>query len=313
MSFKYNVIACCLFDYNSHRIETWIEYHKNFGIDHFVLYYDGKLINFIENFPEDYEMLQNYVEQGLVTLLEWDTGKWEDKDESGRAPNEVSGNSNASVQFYYIEAAQLYHTVAVFGDKARWIGNFSIDEFLVLEDYDNVQEMLDDTKSVGVKILSVPTGLKGKIIDGHPSYPDLPMLYPYSEYSVNDFLDYDNVMLQYDHENYDIEGHKECVMRWFIKSRKSCISLSTHNLIGDDKIVTLRPYGNYTCDYHDRFGCPICIITSVQFFHYNFRRFTKNTDLETDFWESSGVDGAELAKRDYVVNNTIRKHVVGTK
>ncbi len=312
MSFKYNVIACCLFDYNSHRIETWIEYHKNFGIDHFVLYYDGKLINFIENFPEDYEMLQNYVEQGLVTLLEWDTGKWEDKDESGRAPNEVSGNSNASVQFYYIEAAQLYHTVAVFGDKARWIGNFSIDEFLVLEDYDNIQEMLDDTKSVGVKILSVPTGLKGKIIDGHPSYPDLIMLYPYSEYSVNDFLDYDNVMLQYDHEDYGIEGYKECVMRWFIKPKKSCVSLSTHNLIGNDKIVTLRPNPS-TCDSHGLPVCPICITTSVQFFHYNFRRFSKNTSLEADFWESSGVDGPELDKRNYVVNNTIRKHVVGTK
>ena len=61
---KYNVSICGIFKNEGKYLREWIEFHKIVGVEHFYLYNNNSEDNFRE-------ILEPYIEDGLVTLVEW--------------------------------------------------------------------------------------------------------------------------------------------------------------------------------------------------------------------------------------------------
>lgn len=61
---KFQVSICGIFKDEAHNMSEWIEYHRIVGIEHFYLYNNFSTDNYMD-------ILQSYVEQDIVTLIEW--------------------------------------------------------------------------------------------------------------------------------------------------------------------------------------------------------------------------------------------------
>lgn len=62
--YKYQVCICGIFKNEANFLDEWIRYHLVIGIDHFYLYNNNSDDNFLE-------ILQPYIEKGLVELIDW--------------------------------------------------------------------------------------------------------------------------------------------------------------------------------------------------------------------------------------------------
>jgi hypothetical protein len=62
--YKYNVCLCGIFKNEGNYLDEWIQYHLVAGIDHFYLYNNNSDDNYLE-------ILQPYIEIGVVDLVEW--------------------------------------------------------------------------------------------------------------------------------------------------------------------------------------------------------------------------------------------------
>ena len=63
-TYKYEASLCLIFRDEAPYLKEWIEYHSLIGIDHFYLYNNNSTDNFAE-------VLEPYVRDGKVTLLDW--------------------------------------------------------------------------------------------------------------------------------------------------------------------------------------------------------------------------------------------------
>lgn len=61
---KYNLSICSIFKDEAKNLRSWIDYHRNFGIDHFYLYNIGSRDSF-------QAVLNPYIREGVVTLINW--------------------------------------------------------------------------------------------------------------------------------------------------------------------------------------------------------------------------------------------------
>lgn len=61
---KYKISICAIFKDEEGFLKEWIEYHNMVGVDHFYLYNNNSSDNY-------HEVLANYVERGLVTLVDF--------------------------------------------------------------------------------------------------------------------------------------------------------------------------------------------------------------------------------------------------
>lgn len=61
---KYRISLCLIFKNEAPFLKEWLDYHLTVGIDHFYLYNN----NSDDNFKD---ILQPYIEKGLVTLVDW--------------------------------------------------------------------------------------------------------------------------------------------------------------------------------------------------------------------------------------------------
>ena len=106
---KYYVSICAIFKNEARYMKEWIEFHRIIGIDHFYLY---------NNFSEDdyLSVLSPYIEQGIVTLIDW--------------PNK-QGQMKA-----YKDCAVKY------GQETNWIAYIDFDEFIVPNARDDIKECL---------------------------------------------------------------------------------------------------------------------------------------------------------------------------
>ena len=85
-------------------LEEWLAYHLALGVDHFFIYDNGST-------DDSAELLERYINHGLVTRIDWPIG---------------GGQLSA-----------YNHSLRMFGNTAEWIGYYHPDEFLVpLEDDD---------------------------------------------------------------------------------------------------------------------------------------------------------------------------------
>jgi hypothetical protein len=107
-------------------------------------------------------------------LIEWNIGN-----------SEVFG-----VGYDFAQRGMLYHVAASFTDKTRWIGNFDLDEFIVLNDFNNLIDLVDSNKKYySFNFGSRVCRLKGiDVKQGWSWYFHNP-----KTFELNDFLEYDTI------------------------------------------------------------------------------------------------------------------------
>lgn len=95
---KYKVAVCAIFKNEGLAFKEWIEYHLLVGVDHFYLYNNQSTDHFRE-------ILQPYIEKGIVDLIEWDYP----------APCQFTAYEDAFTRFR---------------DQSQWITFIDLDEFI---------------------------------------------------------------------------------------------------------------------------------------------------------------------------------------
>ncbi len=106
---KFNVVIATMIKDESEYINEWISYYINLGVEHFFIYDN--------NSTDDlYKVLSSYINAGLVTLFFWPKsyGQWD----------------------------AFNHAKFLVDGKAKFLGFFDIDEFLVLKNDENIYKFL---------------------------------------------------------------------------------------------------------------------------------------------------------------------------
>jgi Glycosyltransferase family 92 len=122
---KYALVICAVFKNESFFLKQWIDFHQLMGVDHFYLYNN-------ESTDDSLEILQPYVEQGLVDLIDWPAETHDMKD--------------------YLTMLQMpvfNHALSVVKDTAHWAAFIDPDEFLCPMQHNNMIELLDDYREYG--------------------------------------------------------------------------------------------------------------------------------------------------------------------
>lgn len=95
---KYKISICSIFKNEAQYIKEWIEFHKIVGVDHFYLYNNNSNDNFRD-------VLEPYISDGLVTLIEWPM-----------AQGQIPAYNNC---------------IENYSSETKWIGFIDLDEFVV--------------------------------------------------------------------------------------------------------------------------------------------------------------------------------------
>lgn len=106
---KYDVSLCAIFKNEAPYLKEWIEFHRIVGIDKFYLYNNFSSDNYIE-------VLQPYIESGIVDLIEWPIKQ---------------GQMKA-----YDDCFKKHR------EDTKWIGFLDLDEFVVPNKVDKVYDFL---------------------------------------------------------------------------------------------------------------------------------------------------------------------------
>lgn len=128
---KYKISICAIFKNEAHNIKEWVEFHKIVGVEHFYMY---------NNFSDDnyLEVLKPYIEEGVVTLVEWPV-------EFGQFP--------AYKNFYENYRAE-----------TNWVSFLDLDEFITPFYKKTVSEWIEDYKNYPCLVLYWKMfGTSGKI------------------------------------------------------------------------------------------------------------------------------------------------------
>ena len=111
---KYDISLCLIFNNEAPYLREWLDYHLTIGVDHFYLYND--------NSTDDYlSVIQPYIEQGAVTLVQW--------------------------QHRQAQARCYRHCLENFKDETRWIGYIDADEFVCPLKATSIKEWIKDYES----------------------------------------------------------------------------------------------------------------------------------------------------------------------
>jgi len=129
--YKYTVCLCGIFKNEGKYFDEWIQYHIVVGIDHFYLYNNNSDDNYLQ-------ILQPYIEQGIVDLIEW--------------PFEHS-------QMDAYEDCYNKHK-----NDSNWLTFIDVDEFICPIATDNIKSWLSSYKNYpGVAVYWKQFGSNGKL------------------------------------------------------------------------------------------------------------------------------------------------------
>lgn len=128
---KYNVSICAIFKNEALYLKEWIEFNHIIGIDHFYLYNNNSEDNYKN-------VLQPYIETGLVTLIDWP--------------------QNQKQMECYMACIDEYSS------ETKWLGFIDIDELIVPKSTNSVYEFLKpfERKAGAVNIYWKLYGTSGK-------------------------------------------------------------------------------------------------------------------------------------------------------
>lgn len=106
---KNKVSICAIFKNEAPYMREWIEFHRIVGVDHFYMY---------NNFSNDAykDVLQPYIEEDLVTLIEWP-------------------HKQAQMKCYF-------DCLKRFSSESEWIGFIDLDEFVVPKTRNTIYDIL---------------------------------------------------------------------------------------------------------------------------------------------------------------------------
>ncbi len=117
---KFALAICSVFQNEAFFLKQWIEFHKLMGADHFYLYNNSSSDHYLE-------ILQPYIEQGLVDLIEW--------------PVETH---NQKEYLTLLQLPAYNHALNIVKHTAQWAAFIDLDEFLCPMRHDSIIELLDD-------------------------------------------------------------------------------------------------------------------------------------------------------------------------
>lgn len=121
---KYNLSVCSLFKNEAKYLKEWIEFHRLVGVDHFYLYNNESLDNYID-------VLNPYFKEGLITLVEW-------PDRVREYSEEETYKWSLSTQVTAYE-----HAVKIWGAReTKWMVFLDVGEFLVPAQETNLKNIL---------------------------------------------------------------------------------------------------------------------------------------------------------------------------
>lgn len=110
-AFQYKLTACAIFNDEAPYLKEWIDYHKRVGVEHFWLYNNNSVDNYVD-------VLLPYIQEGTVTLIEW--------------PSEIKEMDKQFHYFCYTVQVGAYNDAL---NKARgvskWLALIDTDEFIV--------------------------------------------------------------------------------------------------------------------------------------------------------------------------------------
>lgn len=106
---KYKIAICGIFKNEAPFLKEWIEYHEMIGVEHFYLYNNNSEDKF-------QEVLQPYIDRGLVTLTDWPYDQAQMK----------------AYQHYY----------ETFRHETQWVSFLDIDEFFCPRYKENLYEWI---------------------------------------------------------------------------------------------------------------------------------------------------------------------------
>lgn len=198
---KYNVTICGIFKDEAPYLKEWIEFHLIAGVDHFYLY---------NNLSSDHymEVLQEYIERGVVDLIDWPMPQTQLK--------------------AYADC------ISRFQNEAKWIGFIDIDEFVVPVKKNDIYSLLEkyETKFPAVIIYWKLFGSSGKI--------DRFVSGLVTEDFIQCWEKYDEVGKCFFNTNYTLDPqHKRChVFHHFLWAKYKGISMPPANCMGK---ICVRP------------------------------------------------------------------------
>jgi len=118
--------VCAIFQNEAQWLREWIEYHRLIGVEYFLLYNNGS--------SDDWQaVLQPYIEEGVVRVIDWGTGDDPFPDEQIRAYN---------------------HSLRQLRRTSEWVAYIDIDEFIVPIECDSLADFLRDYEEYGGVVLN---------------------------------------------------------------------------------------------------------------------------------------------------------------
>lgn len=117
---KYSLVICAIFQNETFFLREWLEYHRLVGVEHFYLYNNLSTDNYLE-------ILQPYIDRGVVELFEW--------------PVETANQKD------YLDLLQLpayNNALSLVKESAVWAAFIDLDEFLVPVRHNNLPDMLKE-------------------------------------------------------------------------------------------------------------------------------------------------------------------------
>jgi hypothetical protein len=122
---RHYLAACAIYRDEAPYLAEWIEFHRLVGFERFYLY---------DNRSEDnhLDVLAPYIDEGIVVVHDWNV------------PH-LPGQTDA-----------YQHAISTYGDEARWIGCFDIDEFLFSPTHRPVSEVLRDYEQWPGVVVNAP-------------------------------------------------------------------------------------------------------------------------------------------------------------
>jgi len=121
-NYRYQLSVCSIFRDEARFLKEWIEFHRMVGVEHFYLY------NHMSE--DDYnQILQPYIEEGIVELFDWPTG-----------PDVLVRN---------IQAAVYTNCVNVCRNETKWLAVIDVDEFLYAVNQDDLVQELKTYQEFG--------------------------------------------------------------------------------------------------------------------------------------------------------------------
>lgn len=109
-SFQYKLSIGAIFRDEADYLEEWINYHKRVGVEHFWLYNNNSVDNYLE-------VLAPYINQGIVTLIDW--------------PSTIDTKDEFYHFCYQVQIGAYNDSLARARHVSKWLALIDTDEFIV--------------------------------------------------------------------------------------------------------------------------------------------------------------------------------------